>query len=73
MKGELSEADFRTLRAYRDAAAPIPIKSHQGMFDRLFARRLVIGAVGYDAKGDPIGVVRLTPAARHALDFWLTA
>lgn len=68
MSKELCDADYRSLRAYRDAKEPIPISNDKHMFDRLFRLRLVIGAVGYDEKGDAVGVIKLTAAGRRALE-----
>ena len=64
---ELTEADMRTLRAYLDAKEPIPIEADKRMFMRLFGKKLVIGAVSYDERGDPIGVIRVTARGRRVL------
>lgn len=62
---ELSDAEMRSLRAY--AVGGIPVKQDARMFERLRLRRLVVGAISYDKRGDPFGVIVLTDLGRHAL------
>ena len=64
---DLTEADLRSLRAYRDAKTPIAIEADKRMFMRLYQKQLVIGSVSYDERGDPVGVIRLTGRGRQAL------
>ena len=68
MSKELSEADLRSLRAYREAKTPIAIEADKHMFMRLFRKKLVIGSVSYNERGDPVGVIRLTGAGKRALE-----
>jgi hypothetical protein len=68
MTKTLSADELRSLRAYGRAMPPVPIKAEERMFRRLYDRGLAIGAVAYDARGDPFGVIQLTERGRAALE-----
>lgn len=66
-KQVLTEADMRTLRAFRDAIPPARVNTSDRTYMRLFGKGMVVGAVGKDERGEPIGIVKLTRRGQTAL------